>query len=248
MRITIPVSGDGDAWLAHLPEVNFDPAEMLDGGKLVMPKVVDLFKRANDFSEANGFRQTFTSSSDDGFNVYSMTIEFLRQLSAVTKWLESRSESKAHVSSNNSPQDRRLERRMSRDQVAFCRIDVTNVAGGVRILIGYANPKQKVIGNCASGAKECAVYLARIALNMAETINALDRSRTVAHNAVISGVKILNRMAKQADLPPVYDGIVSEARPYRREVANAVFAYIEDVIRNRTPKEPEEDKEKKEEA
>lgn len=187
MRITIPVSGDGYAWLAHLPEVNFDPTEMLDDGKLVMPKVVDLFKRANDFSAANGFRQTFTSASDDGFNVYSMTIEFLRQLSAVTKWLESRPESKAHVSSNNSPQDRRLERRMSRDQVAFCRIDVTNVAGGVRILIGYANPKQKVVGNCASGAKECAVYLARIALNMAETINALDRSRNAGLRVFVEG-------------------------------------------------------------
>ena len=79
-----------------------------------------------------------------------------------------------------------------------------------------------------------------------EQMQALDRSRTVAHNAVISGVKILNRMAKKANLPPVYDGIVSEARPYRREVANAVFAYIEDVIRNRTPKEPETDKEKEE--
>ena len=81
-----------------------------------------------------------------------------------------------------------------------------------------------------------------------EQMQALDRSRTVAHNAVISGVKILNRMAKQAELPPVYDGIVSEARPYRREVANAVFAYIEDVIRSRAAKDAETEEEKKEET
>lgn len=63
---------------------------------------------------------------------------------------------------------------------------------------------------------------------------ALDKARTVHHNSIISNVGILNRMAEQAGLPPVYDGIVSMDKPYRREVANAVFAFIEDVINSRT--------------
>lgn len=61
----------------------------------------------------------------------------------------------------------------------------------------------------------------------------LDKARTVCHNAVLGRVNVLNRMAAQTGLEPVYDGTVSEERPYRRQVANAVLAYLEDVIRNR---------------
>ena len=63
--------------------------------------------------------------------------------------------------------------------------------------------------------------------------SSLDRTRTICHNSVISNVGILNRMAKNAGLMPIYDGIVSEEKPYRREVANAVFEYIESIINNR---------------
>lgn len=63
---------------------------------------------------------------------------------------------------------------------------------------------------------------------------ALDRSRTLLHNSVITNVSILNRMAAQAGTPPVYDGVVSEERPYRRQVADAVFATLEHVINNRS--------------
>ena len=61
-----------------------------------------------------------------------------------------------------------------------------------------------------------------------------DRTRTVNHNSVIMNVGILNRMAEKAGIEPVYDGTVSEERPYRRQVADAVFAYIESVIKNRS--------------
>ena len=60
-----------------------------------------------------------------------------------------------------------------------------------------------------------------------------DRNRTVHHNAVIANVAILNRLAGQAGLDPVYDGVVSEERPYRRQVADAVFAWVEAVINER---------------
>lgn len=188
MRITIPVSGDGDAWMAHLPEINFEFDRILDAdGKLVMSEVVALFRRANEFCEASGYRPTFMTSADDGFNVYSMTVEFLRQLAAVTHWIENRPGSKAHISSDDSAQDRRLERRMNRDQVAFCRIDVKNVSTGVKIVIGFGNPKAKVIGNCESGARECAVYIARIALNMAESVNALSREKNAGLRVTVEG-------------------------------------------------------------
>lgn len=67
-----------------------------------------------------------------------------------------------------------------------------------------------------------------------ETVMSMDRTRTVYHNSLLSNVSMLNNMAKVAGLPPVYDGIVSQERPYRRQVANAVFAFMEDIINNRS--------------
>ncbi len=64
--------------------------------------------------------------------------------------------------------------------------------------------------------------------------SSVDRVRTINHNCVLTNVTVLNRMAVKAGIEPVYDGIVSEERPYRREVADAVFEYIESIINNRT--------------
>lgn len=69
--------------------------------------------------------------------------------------------------------------------------------------------------------------------NYQQTVAELDRLRTTHHNAVLVHVNILNRMAKQSDLPPFYDGVVSEEKPYRREVANAVLEFVEKIIENR---------------
>ncbi len=64
-------------------------------------------------------------------------------------------------------------------------------------------------------------------------VTEMDRRRTMCHNSVLSSVNILNRLAAKENLPFVYDGVVSEERPYRREVANAVLEYVENVIKNR---------------
>lgn len=61
----------------------------------------------------------------------------------------------------------------------------------------------------------------------------LDRSRTTQHNVVIMNVRMLNRFAENENIPPIYEGIVSEERPYRRELADAVIEYVEGIIKNR---------------
>ena len=61
----------------------------------------------------------------------------------------------------------------------------------------------------------------------------LDRSRTNKHNTVIVNVKMLNTLAERENLAPVYDGVVSEERPYRRELADAVLEYVESIIKKR---------------
>lgn len=64
-------------------------------------------------------------------------------------------------------------------------------------------------------------------------VTEMDRRRTMCHNSVLSSVNILNRLAVKENLPLVYDGVVSEERPYRREVANAILEYVENVVKNR---------------
>ena len=63
--------------------------------------------------------------------------------------------------------------------------------------------------------------------------DAMDRSRTAAHNSVLACVSMLNRMAAQAGLPPVYDGTVSEDQPYRRQVADSVLGFVQEIILER---------------
>ena len=64
--------------------------------------------------------------------------------------------------------------------------------------------------------------------------SSFDRQRTAAHNALIANLNLLNRMAASVGVEPVYDGTVSEDRPYRRMIANAVFEYVSFMIENRS--------------
>ena len=68
------------------------------------------------------------------------------------------------------------------------------------------------------------------ALQYQEEIGEMDRRRTSSHNAVISNISLLNRLAEQAGLPPVYDGVISRDQPYRRQIADAVLNYVRDII------------------
>ena len=64
-------------------------------------------------------------------------------------------------------------------------------------------------------------------------VTELDKSRTMQHDSLLTGVNVLNRLAAMKNIEPIYDGTVSKERPYRREVANAVLDYLQSVIENR---------------
>ena len=66
-----------------------------------------------------------------------------------------------------------------------------------------------------------------------DEIAEMDHRRTNCHNAVLANVSMLNRMAAMADLPPVYDGTISVDQPYRREVADAVLKFVQEIILER---------------
>ena len=66
-----------------------------------------------------------------------------------------------------------------------------------------------------------------------EEIPALDSVRTRRHNNLLAQVGLLNRLAEKEGLPPFYPGPVSEERPIRTHVADAVLAYVRSVIADR---------------
>ena len=66
-----------------------------------------------------------------------------------------------------------------------------------------------------------------------EMVSDMDGTRTTCHNALLARVNILNRMASNSGIEPIYAGTVSEEQPYRREVADAVLAYVENIVRDR---------------
>ena len=66
-----------------------------------------------------------------------------------------------------------------------------------------------------------------------ELIPQLDEIRSQRHNAVINNVRILNRLAEQDGLKPFYEGTVSEERPYRTQLADAVLLYVREIIESR---------------
>ena len=61
----------------------------------------------------------------------------------------------------------------------------------------------------------------------------LDGVRTSKHNAVIWNVNMLNKLCEKVNIPLVYEGVVSKDKPHRRDLANAVLAYTEDIINQR---------------
>lgn len=66
-----------------------------------------------------------------------------------------------------------------------------------------------------------------------DNVSKLDKGRSSEHNSVLGNVNLLNRLAVKNELPLAYDGKVSHKRPYRREVANAVLEYVEQIIHER---------------
>ena len=66
-----------------------------------------------------------------------------------------------------------------------------------------------------------------------EMIARLNKTRTISHNALLMRVNILNRIAAEVNFQLFYEGVVSEERPYCREVADAVLVYIRKIIAER---------------
>lgn len=63
-----------------------------------------------------------------------------------------------------------------------------------------------------------------------EQLQSRDVTRTRNHNALLAHVNLLNRLAEEARLPPFYEGEVSEEKPIRRQVADAILEFVRQVM------------------
>lgn len=66
-----------------------------------------------------------------------------------------------------------------------------------------------------------------------QEVISLDKDRTASHNRVISSISILNRLCEKNNIPLIYNGVISEEKPYRREIADACLAYISIILQKR---------------
>lgn len=66
-----------------------------------------------------------------------------------------------------------------------------------------------------------------------EQHSALNQKRTDAHDRVISFLENLNRICAGKNIPLIYNGELSRARPCRIEVADAVLSFLTGVLENR---------------
>ena len=61
----------------------------------------------------------------------------------------------------------------------------------------------------------------------------LDEKRSHAHESVISHLEALNGLCRMYDIPAVYSGKLLREYPFRVEIADAVLAYVYDVLEKR---------------
>lgn len=66
-----------------------------------------------------------------------------------------------------------------------------------------------------------------------DKLTTMDRARSACHNAMLSKISMLNRMAERAGVGLIYEGTVSEDMPFRRQLADVVLAFVEDMVSNR---------------
>ena len=181
MRITAKIATAGVAGLSRFPVANYTIDECTaPDGRLDPAKT----RRALDVEQVQ-------IGSKDDLRVLAFTLESLTQQRSVVEKMAknlTRDGIPASVSSVSpdgqavldparsnyrteaaTPGDRRCERNMKRDRVAYVRTDVTGCADGIHVKLSVMNPRDTV-GNAISFARDYAVMCARILIYLREAI------------------------------------------------------------------------------
>lgn len=169
MRITAKIATSGIAGLSRFPVPNYTIDECTaPDGRLDPVKT----RRALDVEQVQ-------IGSRDDLRVLAFTLEYLvQQRSVVERMAENmiRDGVPASVSDEKgvrtfaaTPGDRRCERNMKKDRVAYVRTDITGCTDGIHVRLSVMNPRI-VVGDAERFARDYAIMCARILIYLREAI------------------------------------------------------------------------------
>lgn len=199
--------------MTRFPSLDERPEEIFKGGA---------------FNEAAA-RAAFAGWTDAGYLVWgndnraviAFALEFVSQLTTVTRHVEEDMTTDAHTAAE-SASDRRMERRMERGRFAYTRFDITSRGGGIRVRVSCANPND-VPGTAIASARRFGVYACRILLHLKREISD-KRSVTIE----LEGVGDMDDIFKEAawtDERMVDLDVVERANEKRRKCPKALGGY-----------------------
>lgn len=160
MRITMRIAAAGSTYYSRFPGIPTDMAEWKDAD--------GNFDAAKFREELRGFDDFVQFSSTDSRRVIALSFEFLRQIYGTFSRAANNPEADARMSIEK-PVDRSLVRKLSREQFGYCRFDIDEVGGALRVRVGVANPKG-VVGDVFKNARDFAVDCARVLLYLREQL------------------------------------------------------------------------------
>ena len=169
MRITAKISAAGASSLHRFPVAQYSIDECKSEGRgLDLSKV----RKALD---VDGVQM----GSRDDMPVLAFGLEYLFQQQSVVEHLAEKMNRQGDCEAGvreagirteaATPGDRRCERRMNKDLVAYVRTDITSCADGIHVKLSVMNPRE-VVGNAIVYAREFAVMCARILIYLREAI------------------------------------------------------------------------------
>lgn len=162
MRITFKLTPGGrEYYLSKFPAVE-DLDDVKTDGKIDEVKVRQALKQLSD----SGF---ITWSAGDSRPVCAFAIEFIRQLTHVSRSADLEDENRAHIGPK-SKHDETMSRRFDRGVYAFVRIEIDHVSSGIRVRVSFSN-KKNIVGDTNFAMRDFAVYLSRIIAYISKDIN-----------------------------------------------------------------------------
>jgi hypothetical protein len=153
------VAAAGSTFMGRFPAIE----ENIDCWKTADDKL-DIAKIRSDLKNCD-FLQF---SNDDNSRTIAFTIEFLRQLGFAVSHAAADPTCDARTEVEK-PIDHSLERRMEKEKFGYCRFDIDEHAGAIRVRIGVSNPKD-VVGNVIDCCRTFAVDCARLLLYLQEQL------------------------------------------------------------------------------
>lgn len=98
-------------------------------------------------------------------------------------------------------------------------------------LCSFENYHQAVIRE--TGFHKVFLSNGAVSQDLQEGYSQYDKSRSIAHNAAIVYLQLLNGLSVFYKTPQIYAGSVSEEHPHRRDIGDAIIGYLHELAESR---------------